>query len=154
MNRPVPLVPVLLAPVLLLSLASAARSQNAWRDVLEAQMTAVGNTVAEQGYREDATALHTDMLVGVLDSGASVGLEVELESGVEYMIVGVCDNDCTDLDLSLVNLEGDVLFTDELDDDAPILSFTAPGGGAHFLRVTMYACSIEPCSFGYTVYRR
>jgi hypothetical protein len=143
-----------LASIFLLALAPAARSQNAWRDILEHQMTAVGNTVSGEGYHADTGAFHTDMIVGTLQAGASVGLEVDLESGVEYMIVGVCDNDCTDLDLSLVDLQGNVLFEDTLDDDAPILRFTAPAGGAHFLDVHMYACSVEPCSFGYKVYRR
>jgi hypothetical protein len=143
-----------LASIFLLALAPAARSQNAWRDVLERQMEAVGTTVAGEGYREDSGAFHTDMIVGTLANGASVALEVDVVAGVEYMIVGACDNDCTDLDLSLVDLQGNVLFEDALDDDVPILSFTAPAGGTHFLLVDMYACSVEPCSFGYKVYRR
>jgi len=145
---------IVLASILLLASASAALSQNAWRDILERQMTAVGNTVAEQGYVADPGAFHTDMIVGTLRSGAHVGLEVDLEFGGEYMIVGVCDGDCSDLDLSLVDLNGNLLFEDELDDDAPILSFTAPRGGTHFLMIHMYACSVDPCSFGYKVYRR
>jgi hypothetical protein len=143
-----------LASIFLLALATAARSQNAWRDVLERQMTAVGNTVAGEGYRADTRAFHTDMIVGTLQDDAGVGLEVDLEFGVEYMIVGVCDTDCTDLDLSLVDLQGNVLFEDALDDDAPILRFTAPAAGTHFLLVEMFACSVNPCSFGYKVYRR
>jgi hypothetical protein len=143
-----------LASMFLLPLATAARSQNAWRDVLEVQMTAFENSVAGEGFRAEPRAFHTDMIVGTLRSGASVGLEVDLEFGVEYMIVGACDHDCTDLDLSLVDLQGNVLFEDELDNETPILSFTAPGGGTHFLLVNMYACSVNPCSFGYKVFRR
>lgn len=143
-----------LASILLVASASAAHSQNAWRDILESQMTAVGNTVTQQGYRADPSAFHTDMIVGTLMSGADVRLEVDLEFGVEYMIVGVCDGDCTDLDLTLVDLQSNVLFEDLLDDDAPILTFTAPAGGVYFLHVDMYECSVEPCSFGYKVYRR
>lgn len=145
---------IVLASISLLASASAAYSQNAWRDILERQLTAVGNTVAERGYRADPNAFHTDMIVGTLRSGASVGLEVDLEFGVQYMIVGVCDADCSDLDLSLTDLQSNVLFEDLLDDDAPILTFTAPAGGVYFLQVEMYECSVEPCSFGYKVYRR
>jgi hypothetical protein len=143
-----------LASILLLASGSTTHAQNAWRDILERQMTAVGNTVAQQGYQADPGAFHTDMIVGTLYSGASVGLEVDLDFGVEYMIVGVCDADCSDLDLSLTDLQSNILFEDLLDDDAPILSFTAPGGGVYFLLVEMYECSVEPCSFGYRVYRR
>jgi hypothetical protein len=144
----------LLASILLLAFVSTAHSQNAWRDILEQQLTAVGNTVAQQGYRPEPNAFHTDMIVGTLYAGYSVGLEVDLDFGVEYMIVGVCDKDCSDLDLSLMDLQGNVLFEDLLDDDAPILTFTAPAGGVYFLHVEMYECSVEPCSFGYKVYRR
>ncbi len=70
------------------------------------------------------------------------------------MIVGVCDQNCGDLDLSLSDSERNVLFTDELDDDAPVLQFTSATRDYHTLWVTMYACSIEPCSFAYQVFRR
>ena len=60
-----------LASILLLASASAAHSQNAWRDILEHQMTAVGNTVAQQGYRADANAFHTDMIVGTSTPGTA-----------------------------------------------------------------------------------
>ena len=67
---------------------------------------------------------------------------------------GVCDQDCGDLYLALAGEEGTILFADELNDDAPVLQFTSSGTRLHTLWVTMYACSIEPCSFGYQVFRR
>jgi hypothetical protein len=66
----------------------------------------------------------------------------------------VCDQDCSDLDLSLMGEDGTSLFMDALDDDAPVLEFTAPADGFHGLVLRMSACSIEPCSFAYQVYRR
>jgi hypothetical protein len=98
-------------------------------------------------------AYPSDMIVGFLRSGATVGLEVFVEAGFEYLIAGVCDHDCTDLDLALTGDDG-WLVEDELDDDAPVLQFTAPAVGFHLLEIRMYACSIEPCSFAYQVYRR
>jgi hypothetical protein len=94
------------------------------------------------------------MIVGILYSETTVGLEVDLDLGVEYWIVGACDLDCSDLDLTLNDLQGNELFADLLDDATPILTFTAPASGEHILRVSMVECSVEPCSFGYKVYRR
>lgn len=105
-------------------------------------------------FQSDTGAFPTDMIVGFLSSGAAVGWDVNLDFGVEYLIAGVCDQDCNDLDLELADEHGAILFTDELDDDAPVLQFTSPADGPHTIRVTMYACSVEPCSFGYKVYRR
>jgi hypothetical protein len=124
--------------------------QNSGGFLYDIQSMAPGDSV----FRTDPGAYPADMIVGFLKAGATVGLEVVLDRGVEYMIVGVCDQDCRDLDLALADGNDAILFTDELDDDAPVLEFTSPANGLHTLWVTMYACSIEPCSFAYKVFRR
>ena len=75
-------------------------------------------------------------------------------SGVEYMIMGVCDADCDDLDLTLTDPDGNEITSDALNDAYPVLLFTAPASGAHILWVTMYDCSVSPCSFGYKTFRK
>lgn len=101
-----------------------------------------------------ADVFPSDMVVGFLRSGGAVQLDLELDPEVEYLIAGVCDQDCSDLDLALTDGDNAILLTDELDDDAPVLQFTSQPDGSGTLWVTMYACSIEPCSFAYRVYRR
>ena len=145
---------VFLVPVLLLAFSQATSAQTSYRTILEAQLDAVQDRMSTEGYRPDPEAAYTDMIVGVLEVGDEVGLELELASGVEYMIMGVCDADCDDLDLTLTNPEGNEVTSDALDDAYPVLLFTAPAGGAHILWVTMYDCSVSPCSFGYKVFRK
>ena len=145
---------VVLVPVLLFSFSHAAAAQTSYRTILEAQLDAVQDRMSTEGYRPDPKAANTDMIVGVLEAGDDVGLEIELMSGVEYMIMGVCDADCDDLDLVLTDPDGNEITSDALDDAYPVLLFTAPAGGAHILWVTMYDCSISPCSFGYKVFRK
>jgi hypothetical protein len=145
---------VALIPFLLLATAPAAYSQGSYRTILEAQLDAVQDRMSTEGYRPDSKAAYTDMIVGVLDPGAEVGLEVDLVAGVEYMIMGVCDADCDDLDLTLTDTEGTEVSSDALDDAYPVLVFTAPSSGAHILWVTMFDCSVSPCSFGYKVFRK
>ncbi|HJU86970.1 MAG TPA: hypothetical protein VJ788_06350 [Gemmatimonadota bacterium] len=145
---------VYLVPVLLLALAEATNAQSSYRTILEAQLEAVQDRMSTEGYRPDTETAYTDMIVGVLEAGDEVGLEIELTSGVEYMIMGVCDADCDDLDLTLTDPDGNEITSDALDDAYPVLAFTAPAGGAHILWVTMYDCSVTPCSFGYKVFRR
>lgn len=108
----------------------------------------------EGSYQSDPGAFPRDMTVGFLRSGATVGLELTLDPGVEYLIAGVCDQDCSDLDLAVADSQGAILFTDEMDDDAPVLQFVSTTAGFHTVWVTMYACSVEPCSFAYRVFRR
>ncbi|HJR53042.1 MAG TPA: hypothetical protein VJ982_04935 [Gemmatimonadota bacterium] len=108
----------------------------------------------EGSYRYETDAYPSDMIVGFLRSGGEVQLDLELDPGVEYLIAGVCDQDCGDLDLALTDGDNAVLFTDELDDDAPVLQFMSQPDEVYTIWVTMYACSIEPCSFAYQVFRR
>ncbi len=143
-----------LVPVLLLTFAQVTYSQTSYRTILEAQLDAVQDRMSTEGYRPDTQAAYTDMIVGVLEPGAEVGLEIELVSGVEYMIMGVCDADCDDLDLTLTDPDGNEITSDALDDAYPVLLFTAPAGGGHILWVTMFDCSVSPCSFGYKVFRK
>lgn len=145
---------VFLVPILLLAFAQATNAQGSYRTILEAQLDAVQDRMSTEGYRPDTKAAATDMIVGVLQAGDEVGLEIELVSGVEYMIMGVCDADCDDLDLTLTDPDGNEITSDALNDAYPVLLFTAPSGGAHILWVTMYDCSVSPCSFGYKTFRK
>lgn len=139
--------------LLVLAGASDVRAQP-YRQILQNQLDAAETVVKNNGYRVDPTAYRTDMIAGFLDDGAAVGLELQLLEGRGYTIVGVCDQDCGDLDLALATVSGDVLYEDELEDDAPVLEFTAPAGDHFMLLVRMYDCSVEPCGFAYKVYRK
>ena len=70
---------VVLVPVFLLAFAQATYSQSSYRTILEAQLNAVHDRMSTEGYRADPRAFHTDMIVGVLEPGAEVGLEIDLE---------------------------------------------------------------------------
>jgi hypothetical protein len=89
---------------------------------------------------------------GGLDDGAEERLGVELKGGNTYMIVGVCDEDCDDLDLFLTSANGDLIDSDIEPDDVPMLTATVRRDGTYFLRVKMHSCSIEPCGYGIAVF--
>ncbi|HET6361762.1 MAG TPA: hypothetical protein VFH11_06860 [Gemmatimonadota bacterium] len=79
---------------------------------------------------------------------------VYLSAGSSYRIVGVCDNDCTDVDLSLEDAKRTVLVSDLLEDDIPILNFTPSTSATYWIRPTMVACSVNPCGYGIAVFVR
>ncbi len=135
-------------------LAAVPASAQSYRTILLQQMDAAESVVRGEGYRADPGAYPSDVVVGFLKGGGSVGLELTLQAGTPYMVVGVCDADCSDMDLALADVSGNILVQDEAEDDVPVLEFTAPPGGAAMLLVSMYACSVEPCAFAYKVYRR
>ena len=70
------------------------------------------------------------------------------ERGARVSIVGVCDGDCSDLDLAIYDEAGREVVRDVSPDDAPELRFLVIEPGVYRLRVFMAACSREPCAFG------
>jgi hypothetical protein len=88
---------------------------------------------------------------GALNNGTYEDVPISL-SARQYFIVGVCDGDCTDMDLRLFAPNASVVAEDVADDDSPMLAFTASTAGEHRLRVMMPACSSEPCAYGIAIY--
>jgi Bacterial pre-peptidase C-terminal domain len=86
-----------------------------------------------------------------LNEGANQDYPVTLVGGVPYKIGGVCDNDCPDLDIQLLDPNGNVVERDALTDSLPIVNFTPKQGGLYRVRVIMYDCNAGPCSAGVTV---
>ena len=95
-------------------------------------------------------------IIGYLDHDSEPvdNWPIYLSAGSSYRIVGVCDNDCTDVDLSLEDSKRTVVASDVLNDDLPILNF-APGASAtYWIRPTMAICSANPCAYGIAVFVR
>jgi hypothetical protein len=86
-----------------------------------------------------------------LNEGADRDFVVSLIAGVNYKIAGVCDNDCPDLDIKLIDQDGNSLANDALTDSLPIVTFRPTRGGPYKVRVVMYDCNSAPCSAGVTV---
>jgi len=66
---------------------------------------------------------------GSLDAGEHESQTLSLQSGNRYMMVGVCDNDCSDLDLRLYDPSGDEIDVDVELDDKPVLDVTPSSSG-------------------------
>ena len=84
------------------------------------------------GLRDDETASHTMDVVG----------------GNEYVLMGACDNDCTDVDLKIYDQSGTLLMQDIAVDDTPVLVFTANSSGRYRVQVIMATCNRAPCYYG------
>ena len=90
---------------------------------------------------------------GVLDHEASDTYTVTLQTGRSYTLMGVCDEDCPDLDLELYDGYGELVSRDNSTDAYPIVDVSVAQGGDFTLRVTMYQCNANPCYYGVGVYR-
>ena len=143
---------MVLAAALLLLTGAEAQAQS-WRNLVGQQLDGATEIMQGRGYSA-GDVLQRSQIVGVLDAGGRAYLEVELEAGVEYLFSGVCDQDCSDLDLYLHESDGfESLVSDVEVDDVPIIVYTAPRTGGYLLGVSMADCEASICYFGVRVYQ-
>lgn len=87
-----------------------------------------------------------------LAQGTTGDMDFELTGG-SYMIVGVCDESCGDLDIRLTTAEGELVGEDILDDDTPVVTFQAEPGAGYRATLGMSACGAETCLSQAKVYK-
>jgi len=144
-----PVVTAVLALALGGALATEAAAQNSYQQQIRNQLQTASNAIRGNGYAADR-----EPMMGSLNAAAKEGMMVNLQGGVRYAIVGVCDNDCTDVDLRIWAPDGAKLAEDILTDDTPVLEFTATVTGQYRLSVEMATCSTNPCYWGVQIYKR
>ncbi|MGH7481643.1 MAG: hypothetical protein ACRELV_05765, partial [Longimicrobiales bacterium] len=69
------------------------------------------------------------------------------EVGATIVLIGVCDIDCTDLDLGVYDLDGQEIDSDVEVDDRPVVEFEVTEPGEFEVIAYMATCSREPCGF-------
>ena len=126
---------------LTLSLPAGLAAQDEWEQQVRRQLDAGGGVYMDNGY-----ALSHSVYVGSLDDDEDESVELDLDQGFDYAVLGTCDADCSDLDL--------VLFanSDEVDDDVELDDVS--GSGTFRVEVRMEECSQNPCRYGIGVYSR
>jgi hypothetical protein len=128
-----PLTSLALVSMLALPLGIA---QAQWRQQVTSQIDQFQERMSDSGFR-----LAEETRTGSLDEGEQESMTAGLRSGVEYMILGVCDNDCSDLDLRLYDELGNEVDIDLEVDDYPIVNATPSRSGEYRIEVAMVTCA-------------
>ncbi len=97
-----------------------------------------------QGFSRNAAG----PVFGSLDRGARATHTLTVAGGTSYVLFGACDNDCTDVDLKILDANGNTIMQDIAVDDRPVLLFTARSSGKYRVEVIMASCSANPCRYG------
>ena len=126
-----------------------AAQQDEWVQQVRTQIVTAGKRIEQSGY-----SLMQRIQTGSLNEGSAQTLTVALEIGREYQLLGVCDNDCTDVDLTLYDPSGKQVDEDVEEDDYPVVAVEPGRSGNYRVKVTMAACSEAPCRFGVGVFGR
>jgi hypothetical protein len=114
-----------------------------WEDQVLRQIADIDSVLTSQGVAERSNTVET----GALSNGESDLLSMELQAGVPYAVVGVCDADCFDVDLRLYTPEGTLLERDVRVTDVPFVMYQPSTTGTYRLEITMSGCSASPCRY-------
>ncbi|MBI1250846.1 MAG: hypothetical protein GC189_05180 [Alphaproteobacteria bacterium] len=141
---------IALAAGLALAAPAAARVPAPWSGQLSQQLAVIEARVAEAGFARVAGPLS-----GGLQRGEAQRFSVALIAGGDYRIVGVCDNDCSDLDLRILDQNGQLIEEDISRDDHPVVTSQPAWSGPFTIEARMYECQHpEGCYFALNVYGR
>ncbi|MBD2606768.1 hypothetical protein H6G81_20075 [Scytonema hofmannii FACHB-248] len=97
-------------------------------------------------------SLTHEPMIDALDHGRSNYITVNLSAGTSYGMVGVCDRDCRDLDISLYDSRGNRIASDLGDDDIPAITINPSRSGTYQVKVDMASCNTQACYYGIGVF--
>jgi hypothetical protein len=119
-----------------------------WVLSLAAEMTFVDSIMQML----DMAAVH-DPHVDMLDEGEVATTEFDFDVGDgEVIVIGVCDEDCADLDLAVYDGRGRLIERDIQDDARPYVQFRVVASGVFTVKVAMEQCSTTTCGFAIQTY--
>lgn len=93
-------------------------------------------------------------IIGGLDSNEDVTWFFSLNAFTNYRLVSVCDEDCADIDLYIYDSDENLIYSNTEEDNTPVLTLTPTESGVHKIKISMYACSLEPCYYGLGIYEQ
>src|SRR4051812_10241197 len=98
---------------------ATASTQDEWAQQVRRLLAQVSATAQSRGMR-----LTHEPYIGSLSDGDTSLHTLRLEGGHSYALIGVCDNDCSDLDMRLYDDDGDQVAADVENDDTPVVTVT------------------------------
>ena len=91
-------------------------------------------------------------LIGKTKERVEVPFTAKLSSGVSYTILAVCDDNCSDLNLTLKNQKGNKIANDEKQDGISVISFTPTENSNYQITTRPDKCTTEQCEFGMVLF--
>lgn len=114
---------------------------------LKAQLMELAQLAEKAGYQISEETTHVDAMGNEVEET----YEFALNADTEYQIVGVCDDDCEDLDLILRDEKGNIIARDADKDSTPVVEVTPKWTGKFKLSVQMASCKDAPCGYAFTI---
>jgi len=91
-------------------------------------------------------------VIDALRQGQVDSFDVTLQKGWDYAIASVCDEDCSDIDVTLYDQGGNLIDLDDSEGDLPMVEVRPRWSGVFTVRVRMYSCYSSNCVYGIGVF--
>lgn len=82
--------------------------------------------------------------IGTADEEDALMLVADMPPG-DYLAFGVCDSDCGDIDLGVIDGRGEMMGLDEEDDAYPIVEFSIAAQQTVTAVLREFSCDVDPC---------
>jgi len=107
---------------------------------------------AVQGWAQGEGFSTRNYIIGKLDEDDTDSWTVTLYGGNDYIIIGACDGDCGDLDITVYDDADNAVAHDTETDDVPVVELSLKSEGRYRIQTNMFECSVEPCYFGLGIF--
>lgn len=131
-----------LVPAIAGLLLAAPAVADEWSEQVLGLLDAAAESYFENGYHYGGYTHE-----GSLEDGESERLTIRIGAGMETQLIGACDTDCSDLDLTLYDPAGREVDSDLQMDDFPIVSVRPNKDAAYTILVQMVECDADPCRY-------
>ncbi len=136
--------------LLLLALPGAVAAQgDPWQRQVQASLARSDQMMRSRGY----TRIIGEY-AGALIAGESRWITLRTPGEGLLAIVGICDEDCGALRLTLGTAGGYELTASDAGSTVPMLESEVRHGSEYRVRVSMDRCQMSPCRYGFALYRR
>jgi len=126
-----------------------AQMDPASRQVLMQQLQQAEQIAAQQGFQ-----LVGQPFAGGLVQGQSWNVPAQLVAGYEYRVIGVCDQNCRDMDMAVFDESGATIGQDNAQDDHPVVAVAPAATGNVTIQAQMFQCTGQPCYYALALYGR
>jgi hypothetical protein len=118
------------------------------RAAVERQLNGAAALLRENGFEM------VDSNFGAVEANTREQFDILLEAGYQYGFIAACDNDCDDIDIILVDDDGEQVASDLATDALPVVQYTPAASAEHRVIAHVVSCDLAPCRYGVGVFRK
>lgn len=123
-------------------------AQNA-QDEVKTKLLLAGSVFISEGFQ-----LTHEIIFGRLTERQSETISLQLDGSMEYIIFGVCDNDCYNVNIDFYDVNGQRVAYNHEYSDAPYIVVHKGNRGTYYIHITMVRCASYSCNYGVGVFGR